>query len=212
MWFEIGDAKNLRFSLCVSVVRDQTKKQKISMYFVQSKNGKRNPSWVRIRKWKKRPFFSIWQKWRWWHLAFWDCKKEIDDCNFWSTVQIQLSHIKNFQEQHSSVVVSAPGGSYFVKRTTRKNWKVLGVRANPLTPMNWIFCYTLSLNFYDPVQNFNANIANYQVGLGIEFFAIHFPWKEADRKRNLTSVSIPKTNRMNDKNRSNLILFLIEIF
>ena len=107
---------------------------------------------------------------------------------------------------------SAPGGSYFVKRTTRKNWKVLGVRANPLTQMNWIFCNTLSLNFYDPVQNFNANIANYQVGLGIEFFAIHFPWKEADRKRNLTSVSIPKTNRMNHKNRSNLIVFFTEFF
>ena len=74
------------------------------------------------------------------------------------------------------------------------------------------FATLCRLNFYDPVQNFNANIANYQVGLGIEFFAIHFPWKEADRKRNLTSVSIPKTNRMNHKNRSNMIVFFIEIF
>ena len=147
------------------------------MYFVQSKNGKRNPSWVRIRKWKKRPLFSIWQKWRWWHLAFWDCKKEIDDCNFWSTVQIQLSHIKNFQEQHSSVVVSAPGGSYFVKRTTRKNWKVLGVRANPLTGMNWIFCNTLSFELLRSCSKLQCQHCKLSSGVGNRVFRDSLPLK-----------------------------------
>ena len=52
----------------MSVVRDQTKKQKISMYFVQSKNGKRNPSWVRIRKRKKDPFFIPFGKNDIWHF------------------------------------------------------------------------------------------------------------------------------------------------
>ena len=161
---------------------------------------------------KKRPLFSIWQKWRWWHLAFWDCKKEIDDCNFWSTVQIQLSHIKNFQEQHSSVVVVPQGGLILLGELLAKIEKYPGSKQILWHRWTGFFATLCRLNFYDPVQNFNANIANYQVGLGIEFFAIHFPWKEADRKRNLTSVSIPKTNRMNDKNRSNLILFLIELF
>ena len=163
---------------------------------------------------KKRPlFYSIWQKRRWWHLAFWDCKKEIDDCNFWSTVQIQLSHIKNFQEQHSSVVIVKPqGGLILLRELLAKIEKYPGSEQILWQEWTRFFATLCRLNFYDPVQNFNANIANYQVGLGIEFFAIHFPWKEADRKRNLTSVSIPKTNRMNHKNRPNLIVFFIQLF
>ena len=159
---------------------------------------------------KKRPlFYSIWQKWRWWHLAFRDCKKEIDDCNFWSTVQIQLSHIKNFQEQHSSVVIVKPqGGLILLREVLAKIEKYWG--SEQILWQGWtrFFATLCRLNFYDPVQNFNANIANYQVGLGIEFFAIHFPWKEADRKRNLTSVSIPKTNCMNHEFRPKITVFL----
>ena len=141
-------------------------------------------------------------------------QKKIDDCNFWSTVQIQLSHIKNFQEQHSGsvVIVKPQGGLILLRELLAKIEKYPGSEQILWHRWTGFFATLCRLNFYDPVQNFNANIANYQVGLGIEFFAIHFPWKEADRKRNLTSVSIPKTNRMNHKNRSNLIVFFIQLF
>ena len=127
-------------------------------------------------------------------------------------MQIQLSHIKNFQEQHSSVVVVPQGGLILLRELLAKIEKYPGLGQILWHRWTGFFATLCRLNFYDPVQNFNANIANYQVGLGIEFFAIHFPWKEADRKRNLTSVSIPKTNRMNHEFRPKIIVFFIDFF
>ena len=59
---------------------------------------------------KKRPLFIPFGKNDDGDIWHFEIAKKIDDCNFWSTVQIQLSHIKNFQEQHSSVVVVPQGG------------------------------------------------------------------------------------------------------
>ena len=159
----------------MTVVRDQTKKQKISMYFVQSKNGKRNPSWVRIRKWKKTPFLF--------HLAKMTMVTSgilrLQKRNRWLQLLVDCANSivphKEFSRATLFCSCSAPGGSYFVKRTTRKNWKVPRVRANPLTGMNWIFCNTLSFELLRSCSKLQCQHCKLSSGVGNRVFRDSLP-------------------------------------
>ena len=132
---------------------------------------KRNPNWARIRK--RKPFFHL-AKTR--HLAFRDCKKI-----GWQQLLVDCANSivthKDFQEQHSSLL--PPGGSYFEENYLQKLKSIQDQSKSFDTDRMDFFLRSVVWTFMILFKTSMPTLQIIKWGWEIEFFAIHFPWKEA---------------------------------